>query len=232
MIQICYTNSNTSDVWDMFYEQSKKYCSYPLYLISDELHKNKVYDGIHIYENSQPYWLAWAEALKKIQSDFFIYLQEDFILYDSINEEKIKEYEKFLNQNPKYSFVRLLRSGSLNKTKLTDSLFDIESGNKNIFSMQPTIWRTSDFIKLYKHVAAPKWFENDTYIEKCIKLNLKGAYHYDNEPKRGLDHYDSNVYPYIATALVRGKWNISEYKDELKSLLNEYNIDINIRGTL
>jgi hypothetical protein len=61
---------------------------------------------------------------------------------------------------------------------------------------------------------------------------IKGLCHYDNEPKRGGNHYDSNVYPYIATALVKGKWIMSEYSNELSKLLTNYNIDQNKRGIL
>jgi hypothetical protein len=62
------------------------------------------------------------------------------------------------------------------------------------------------------------------------KNNIKGLCHYNNEPKRGENHYDSDVYPYIATALVKGKWNINEYPSELGGLLSINNIDINNRG--
>jgi hypothetical protein len=55
-------------------------------------------------------------------------------------------------------------------------------------------------------------------------------YYYNEEKKRGLNHYDSSIYPYIATALVRGKWNLSEYNFELKPLLEKYKIEINLRG--
>jgi hypothetical protein len=232
MIQICYTNSNTSDVWDMFYEQNRKFCSYPLYLLSDVPHNGKKYKNIYIYKNTQPYWKTWVQTLEDINPEFFIYLQEDFVLYDKVNEEKINEYKQFLKENPKYSFVRLLKSGSLQAIQSGETLFDIESDNQNIFSMQPTIWRTSDFIKIYKEVKASKWFENETYVQKCIELNIKGLYHHNNEPKRGQNHYDSDVYPYIATALVKGKWNTSEYSKELNLLLKEYNINKEIRGTI
>jgi len=232
MIQVCYTNSNTSDVWDMFYEQNKKFCSYRLYLLSDVPHNDKKYKNIYIYKNSQPYWQTWVQTLEDINPEFFIYLQEDFVLYNKVNEDKLNEYKEFLKENPEYSFIRLIKSGALNKIQLSNTLYEIESDNQNIFSMQPTIWRTSDFIKLYKEVKASKWFENETYVQKCIELNLKGLYHYDNESKRGQNHYDSDVYPYIATALVKGKWNTSEYPDELNPLLQEYGINKDIRGTI
>ena len=63
----------------------------------------------------------------------------------------------------------------------------------------------------------------------CLQ-NISGLYYYDNEKKRGENHYDSSIYPYIATALVRGKWNITEYEEDLSGLIKNYNININERG--
>jgi hypothetical protein len=62
------------------------------------------------------------------------------------------------------------------------------------------------------------------------RIGMKGMYHYDNEPKRGSNHFDTNVYPYIATALVKGKWIMSEYDEELSPILDKNNIDKNKRG--
>ena len=50
-------------------------------------------------------------------------------------------------------------------------------------------------------------------------------YCYHGEPKRGIYHYDTIVFPHICTALVKGQWNIAEYTIELSPLLKEYNID-------
>ena len=87
--------------------------------------------------------------------------------------------------------------------------------------MQPTIWKKSRFIELYKQVQAEKWFESDTYEEACRSLNIKGFFTYNGEKKRG-GHFDSSVYPYIATAVVKGKWNVSEYQQELQKQLQSY----------
>jgi hypothetical protein len=61
-------------------------------------------------------------------------------------------------------------------------------------------------------------------------MNLKGLYYYADEPKRGQSHYDSSIFPYIASALVGGKWNLREYEQELVELIDKYKIDIEIRG--
>jgi hypothetical protein len=57
-------------------------------------------------------------------------------------------------------------------------------------------------------------------------------YTYDKffDNKRGKYHYDSCVFPYIATAIVKGKWNITDYPKEIREILEEYKIDPNIRG--
>jgi len=43
-------------------------------------------------------------------------------------------------------------------------------------------------------------------------------------------HWDSNIYPYIATAVVKGKWDYKCYFEELEELLKVYNINPNKRG--
>ena len=67
--------------------------------------------------------------------------------------------------------------------------------------------------------------------EKIVNLNFPTVI-FNNEPKRGLYHHDSSIFPFIASALVRGKWNLSEYSNELIPLVLEYNIDLSLRGGL
>ncbi len=63
-------------------------------------------------------------------------------------------------------------------------------------------------------------------------LNITGLYHYNKEPKRGLYHYDSSIFPYICTAVVRGRWNTLEYKYELSKIAEKYKVDFSKRGHL
>ena len=232
MIQIAYTNSNCSDLWNVFQEQNQKYTTIPLYMISDKVVDCIDDDKLFIYNNENDYYNVWVEALKKFDSDYFIYLQEDFILYDKVDDQKLNECLEFLKQSPNYSFVRLLKSGRLREKKIFDNLYEIESSNPNIFSMQATIWRTKDYISLMEKVKDRKWLENDNYPKEMLRMGMKGLYYHDGENKRGENHCDSSIYPYIATALVRGKWNTSEYNNELAPILSDFNIDKNKRGTI
>ena len=95
--------------------------------------------------------------------------------------------------------------------------------------MQATIWRKDRFIELYNAAKQEKWFECEAYETACRNLRIEGLYYYNNEPRRG-GHHDSSIYPYIATAVVRGKWNLKEYRNELEPILQSFNIDPQERG--
>jgi len=225
MINIVYTNKNCKDVYDIFKNQHSKYCKLPLFVISD-------YDGDHIYDNNQPYYKHWIEALSKVKEDYFIYNQEDFLLYNEVNIEIIKHLEKVLVLNPEYSFIRLIKSGqNLSENPLADNLYPVNADSYPLYSMQATIWNKSRFIELYEKSKQSKWFESDIYEDNCRLLDIKGLYYYNGESRRG-GHYDSSIYPYIATAVVKGKWNLGEYPSELGQLLVENNININKRGLI
>lgn len=188
------------------------------------------YDNCMIYDESTPYYQVWIDGINKFSPDYFIYLQEDFILYDSVDDDAIDRYVSFLEENKDYSFVRLLRVDSFKGKKIEGNLYEVEPSNKNVFAMQPTIWRSSDYIRLLEATKEPKWLETPNYRNQMIKMGMKGAYHYDGEKKGGSHHYNSNVYPYIATAIIKGKWNLKEYNEELMQMFEEYHIDPLIRG--
>ena len=231
MIQVVYTNSNCNDVFTPFYNQNKKHTNLPLCVISD-YDVNAEIDGFHKYSNDEPYYKVWVDALTKFNAEYFIYLQEDFFLYADVKEDVLETYKNQLTES-EYSFVRLLKSGKLGTTKVFDNLYEIEPSNENIFSMQATIWKTADYVKLMNTAASKGWLETDAdYRQTMINLDMKGLYHFDNEPKIGANHHDSNVYPYVATAVVKGKWNMREYQLELGKILLKHNIDVNIRGLL
>ena len=71
--------------------------------------------------------------------------------------------------------------------------------------------------------------------ETCRKEKIKGLFHYDNEERhhqQGALHYESKIYPYVATAIVKGKWNFSGYPEKLKIILNNNKINVDIRGKI
>jgi hypothetical protein len=213
----------------MFINQQEKLSNIPIFFISDVPVKN--YESkTFIYSNDEDYYSVWVKTLDSLNFDYFIYLQEDFVLYDNVNNDKINEYVDFLKNNKYHSFVRLLKCGSVGDKKISNTLYDIGENSIDLFAMQPTIWKKDKFVELMNDVKSKIWLENSDYILSMKKNKIFGVYHYENEKKRGLNHFDSTVYPYIATALVRGKWNMSEYPTELGILIEKYKINKLIRG--
>ena len=69
-------------------------------------------------------------------------------------------------------------------------------------------------------------FESNTsnkYLDNLISLC---SFNKDFDKKRGKYHYDSSVFPYVCTAVIKGKWNFKEYKKELYEIF--YNKKFNI----
>lgn len=232
---VTYTHSNCLDLWKPYFDSLDEYSkNVKSYVLSDKISDEFENHRFFMYDDNLNYCNEFVKVLKSIKEDYFIYMQEDFILYDFIDKEKIEYYKKILDKS-KFSFVRLLKCGDVTETCVIDNLYLISQINKphnsiNSFSMQPTLWKKEDFIKLYEKSNCLKFGENWTYINTMNELKINGLYCYYKENKRGMNHFDSNVFPYIATAIVKGKWNYSEYKKELDIIFKKYNIDMNKRG--
>ncbi len=153
-------------------------------------------------------------------------------LYNKPDIARIINYQTRLTNQ--HSFVKLIRGGNgegksdevFSELKKIDSTFDY------IFAIQPSIWKTSKLIELLEHSGGDSIWEFEIAAQKtCRDRNIFGYYVDDGGIKRGRFHWDSKVYPYIATAVVKGKWNTKEYQKELIDIGLEYNIDYKIRGT-
>jgi hypothetical protein len=96
--------------------------------------------------------------------------------------------------------------------------------------MQATLWKKDDLMKLYLETKSQKWYEGKLWIDACKKLNISGVFSYNGEKLRGRAHCDSKVYPYMCTAINKGKWNMNEYGEKLKELFNIYNVNYKKRG--
>lgn len=229
-----YTHSNCKDIWLSYYSRLQTYASRLLIYTMVNNIDNFCYGNKSIlYNDSLPYYLEFIRCLESIEEDYFIYMQEDFILYDYVNIEEINRCLSFL-KNSDLSFARLLKCGHVTNKKVENKLYLISTSSaghysENCFSMQPTIWKKKDFISLYNTCKSHKFGEHWGYTEAMNSLKLNGVYYYDNEKPRG-GHFDSSIFPYIATAIIKGKWNFTQYQKELQDIFYEFKIDKSTRG--
>jgi hypothetical protein len=205
------------------------------YVISDVFSDSYKNHTFMTYNNEDFYWKHWVENLEKIPCKYFIYMQDDFFLYKKPDIEALEKYIAFLEERRDFSFVRLIANSKLPLDQILigwgkNDLYLLPLGDPQIFAMQATIWRKDKFLELYKEVKSNDFREKEDYTRASIKLNLQGSYVYSREPKRGMFHYDSSVFPYVATGLIRRKWNTLEYPKELDWLTKKYGIDMTVRG--
>ena len=237
---IMYSHSDYSDVWQMFFGQTKKYIpeNAKKYIIADKNLDIIPEDWILLeYDDNLDYAKRVSSCLERVEEEFCIFHHEDMPLYNNPNLEKINNFKKILSDNEEISYIKFLRGGlyeDVRKPELykdSKDLFLLNPDGYFLFAVQPTLWKTKNLENLYKtcQISHIREFE-PVATEICRYFKIKGLYYYGGENKRGDYHWDSDLYPYVATAIVKGKWNVSEYYEELIPLIEEYKINVYERG--
>jgi GTP:adenosylcobinamide-phosphate guanylyltransferase len=219
---VVYTHTDMVDTWDMFFTQLKKY-----------LPNNKVYVAVNkgdtqlsdyiqiIYDDTKLYTDRWKEILHQIEEEVILFLHEDMVLFDEVKLDYVERYYNLVNSG-KADSIKMIYTNSTNPTSDIDNTLIPSS-----FSIQPTLISKKSFVSLLESVPPLNIWK----FEEAIQSNKN---HYmvrlGNEKQRGEYHCDSIVFPYIATAINKGKWNMSEYSNELDKLFGEYNINPFERG--
>lgn len=219
------THSKYADCWPLFFGQLEKHWpGHPQLVASTDNQSFGLFSGCEyrFYDSRAPFGQQYLQGLSYVQTEYVLPLLEDFILFGDVDAAMIEEGIEFAGGRE----VRL--------TKVTTGrpVHALQEGERwrereDIFTMQATIHRTdsllADAVK-GRHVKTPwEWEEfHAKTMRPCVEPVTHGA-------KRGRSHYQSLVFPYIATALNKGFWSTTCYH-ELKPLLKQYGIDPAVRG--
>lgn len=231
---ILYSHSNYDDVWEPFFGQEEKFLPdvFKKYMFVDgNADGDKIPDDytVIVYDDSKAYSERFFSCLEQIPEDVCIFQHEDMFLYDSPKMDKLEKYINVLKESD-LDFVKLLKGGDVKDIQYGEheDLFESEEW---FFAIQPTIWKTDRLKQIFEHFKNTNiWDMERLAQEYCKQNNYKGVYCYNGEQKRGRYHWDSSTYPYVATAICKGKWNASEYPSELEEIFIEYDIDRTQRG--
>lgn len=225
------TNSNYSDVWAPCFGRLEKYAKgVKKYAFTDTA--SGIPDDIEplIYDNALSYRNQFLSCIKQVKEEYIIYTSEDYILYAPVQQDQIEKISEVLDDTG-YDFCKFIK-GPEATTSFKGDLYIINEQSKNFFAQQASIWRTRSFERVFE--AAPSESTRMQHEPQgshlCRSLGIKGMQHYSGTPKRGTHHYDSSIFPCIATAVVKGLWNISEYPQEMSEMMNEYKINYQTRG--
>ena len=218
---IIYSHSSYSDVWPLILGQFKEFLpEVKIYLFADTDPIKGDYQFVK-YDDSKSYNERMLECLKSIAEPIVLFSHEDMPLYDIPDFTKLDAYYNHL-QNGLADSIKLIFAGWHFKSKISSFDSSLSKNKLSRFSIQPTLIKTESLKKILKRYPsknlwdlerriAKSWFH--PFKEYCC--NLKGNKHGN--------HFDSIVYPYIATAVVKGYWNIDQYQI-LQTMLDKYQI--------
>jgi hypothetical protein len=223
---IIYSHTDYSDVWKPLFVSINKYLtSFRVTLFVNRFIENlNINCDQVIYDESLCYTERLKSCLEKTNIDFFLFMHEDMFLYDTPKYEYIERYFKHVETNLAKS-IKLIPVGSNRYISKFDSTLYVTEYSK--FSIQPTITSRFHLIDLLNRYGPKNIWEFESSIQNFGNefVSILGS-----EKKRGIYHYDSEVFPYVATAIVKGKWNFSEYPKELEEVLSFCEIDKKLRG--
>jgi len=223
---VVYTHTDMKDVWAPFFGQLKKYMPdnevYVCVNEDDEVLSD--YNRV-LYDEQKTYTERLSESLEQINEEIFLFTHEDMILFDKPDYEYLQKYHSYVRDR-KIDSIKLLYAGDGGgiKAECDDTLVFNDFSK---FSIQPTIIRKDILLQIASNVGALNIWEFENAI---VGSGMDFSARLGNEKKRGIYHYDSFVYPYIATAINKGKWNLTEYQKELNYIFEEYGINPFDRG--
>ena len=219
---VVYTHTDYSRAWSMCFGQIHKY--YPntqvVVLVDQNSPLLPSTARVITYNEQDRYADRVYKCLQRLDANEIVLFQhEDMILYDSPDSTLLAEFESLVQQD-KAQLIKLIRAGTGRKSSIHPHLFHNPSGMN--YCIQPSIAKVKSLLRVYKTQGDTIWqFESNTMANNL----LDSYYYYGGEPLRGLAHFDSRAYPYVATAIVKGKWNLQEYQSELNKLFDEYQVD-------
>jgi hypothetical protein len=230
---LLYTHSQYKDIWPIFFGQIEKHFSDTKIIVfvdkkTDQ--EKSTYQYIY-YDDNLQYTQRVYNCLNQIKEEVVLFMHEDMILYSDVKINILNEFKQLIKID-KVDFIKLIKAG-FNFIKASDIHENlIYCPPDNMFSIQPTICKTKKMKDIFENTNCSIWDFEKIVSEICFKKKYTKCFmsSVEQEAKRGLYHYDSNIFPYIATAIVKGKWNYSEYKNELDILFDMYKINKMERG--
>jgi hypothetical protein len=219
-----YTHTSYSDVWIPLFDSIKTYL--PDAKITVALNEPMIIEGVDnliTYDENLPYTERLYSIMESMDDEPFIFMHEDMFLYDYPRLDLIEKYFEYVKEGLAKSIKLIPVGTTFYQTDFDSTLHKTEFSK---FSIQPTVTNRKSIFHFLSSVKNLNIWEFEAQMQ-----NEEGCFvtAFGNEKKIGIFHYESLIFPYIATAIVKGKWNMSEYPI-LEEILQKHKIDKNIRG--
>jgi len=221
------TTDSFEDCWEPFFKLFSIF--WPSYEGKINLNtESKVfnYNGLNIHSiRNQMNKGTWSEclysALKHIESNIILYLQDDYFINNNVNYVLINQLSYLLIKN-KIGCIQLTPFASTGPFKKSNyyGLLKYDKKSSYKISTQASLWNKELLLKyIRKHENA---WQFEIYGTKRAWRNKEEIYIYNFEDK------NEPIIPYTPTGIIKGKWNKNAVFDLF--IKNGINIDYSKRG--
>tara|TARA_R110002020_G_scaffold299890_15_gene515589 strand:- start:4934 stop:5665 length:732 start_codon:yes stop_codon:yes gene_type:complete len=236
---IFYSHSDYSDAWTPMFEQTNRYFpDHKKYLFSDQNTEELEQENWHLikYNDQKGYQNRVIHCLDQVGERIVMFHHEDMFLYAKPHYSQLDDVAAAI-ENGNVDIVKLICAsyGPIKFENITATalpyIFENPPGLK--FAIQPSLCNKNKLRTIYDKTGGDSIWKFEEYSSHiCDYFNIKtGMTFFETDQKRGQYHWDSSIYPYFATAIVKGKWNFTDYEDTLRPILERNNVDYLNRGT-
>ena len=235
---VYYSHTDYSDVWPLMFSQVDKYFpTHQKYLFSDNATADLESPNWTLikYDDGLKYQQRMVHCLRQVPEEVILFHHEDMFLYDVPLYQNLNEIAESI-KGGEIDIVKLICASYQEVTfrNITKLSYVFENPVNLKFAIQPSLCNKKTLEMVYDKTGGDTIWQFEAFAtQTCSYFNVKTAMTYlPQDQKRGAFHWDSTVYPYFATAIIKGKWNFTDYEASLKALLEEKKIDYSIRGVV
>ena len=201
----CKWYDDVLDIHEKLFSIHWKDCPYSRYLVMDEVSPEAEY--LNNYDvvittgkqSGKKNQIRLTEALKKISTPYVIFVQEDMLLYDKVNTERIESLCDLVEKDRHVGALRLLPYYGVQSSKAVqyrdrEDIIKYPKGIPYRVTYAPSIWDRNYLLELSQK------------FEYAADFERKGSEMSNRMPYLMLG-YKYVAYPYI-NGILRGKWEI------------------------
>lgn len=196
------TCDNYSDIWELFFTLFQKFWPdnpYPVFLNSETLDYRN--DNMAVTTlKARTAELSWTrrlkEALERVESDYIVFMLDDFFLFDYVDTSRIEECVTYMRRDSNIAAIYLTCLGYQMEACALPGLEKCKHTSEMKAPLTIALWRKNTFLYYLDHDESPWEFELNS-LERGLK---RGDTFYS------ISKNVPTAIPYHFYGLVAGKW--------------------------
>ena len=229
---LIHTHSEFSFLWKAAIPLLQRYAAgFKIYWITESLggYQMPADWEVRFYDPALPWSARMAPVLKEIPNEYVIYLQEDWLLIDTLSADRLAGFVKFMKERS-CEFLMSFPCPTCDFFYSEKVPSYVTTVGKAVFHrrphhyMQPAIWKKSLLEEVCAVPLKLSEYENRWSIDLTGARNCMGV---SNSDYKNCHSTTSLMFPHMH-AIHNGQWTFKRYPT-LRALIEAYGIDTSDR---